>query len=238
MLLGDGTLVELALGPAQELEELARDWRATLGQPLASRGLSNASEPEERGPSKGAGRRLRELVLDPVLAAVGDATTLHVCLDDFLHVVPIGALPMEDGDVVGDRYVIVNEVSFARLLAERRQVGSEPGLLAVGDVAFGGLASGSIPTEGYRTRSGSTLEFVPLEETRGEAEYAAALFESELGREPVLLLEEGATKSAFHRLAPGKRYLHVATHGWFAPETASSTLDTEGGDDGELGSRR
>ena len=49
--------------------------------------------------------------------------------------------------------------------------------------------------------------------------------------EPVLLTRDAATKAAFHELAPGKRYLHVATHGWFAPETVPSRLDAQRGDD-------
>ncbi len=236
----DGSLVEFELGPAKKLELLASEWRASMGRALVGRGVEFSSTKglESDEAAVEVGRHLRRHVLDPILSAVGDARTLHICLDDFLHAMPIEALPMEEDElVVRDRYTIVNEVSFARLLADRAERPSGTGLLAVGSVAFdaepGELVSGvvSAPLGSGGLRGGGTQEFVPLAETRGEIEFAGELFERELEEEAVLQLGGQATKGAFRRIAPGKKFLHIATHGWFAPETVKSTLDDEPGDD-------
>ena len=47
-----------------------------------------------------------------------------------------------------------------------------------------------------------------------------------LGGEPVILSKGDATKKALMELASDARYLHLATHGWFAPETFKSMRDT------------
>jgi len=51
------------------------------------------------------------------------------------------------------------------------------------------------------------------------------LYEELGGEDPVVLKEGEATKAALHGLASKARYLHIATHGWFAPETVRSMLD-------------
>jgi len=233
VLRADGTLVELELGPAEELAELARRWRASLGRPLTSRGFVSA-EASEAEPPGDVGRKLRERILDPVLDAAGEARELYVCLDDFLHVVPLGALPLEDG-VVRDRYEILNQVSFLRLQAGGRPGASTSGLLAVGNATFGSGDGRVFAGAGAATR-GDSAAFLPLRETQAEVEFAASLFEAEEEVDPVLLLAEEATKASFHEHAPGKRFVHVATHGWFAPETVPSRIDASP-DDRALWSR-
>ena len=229
VLLPDGSLAEFELGPAEQLEELAQQWRQDLGAPIRPRGVSAPHQPDDDFAAERAGILLREHLLDPVLAAIGESTTLHICLDDFLHVVPLEALPLDEG-VVGDRVSIVVESSFQRLLATR-PVPIGLGLLAVGDVAYDGEARApdvSVVSAALATsRGGGTSSFVSLAETLREAKFASDLFEATFGSEPVLLLDTEATKAALHETAPGKRYLHIATHGWFAPETVSVTLDSQ-----------
>ncbi len=230
VLSSDGSLTELELGAAEELAELAREWRTALGKPI-ERGF--VPEENEIDGERVAGDTLRARVLDPILAALGDETTLHVCLDDFLHLVPLGALPHGDHDGndprVYDRYEVVNEVSFARLLSKRERLEVEPGLLAMGGVTFDAeLDSPLVQASADRgDRSARPDTFAPLLQTRFEAETVWALFEEEVSEdaEAVLLTKKKATKAAFHEHAPGKQYLHIATHGWFAPETIPSTLD-------------
>jgi hypothetical protein len=112
----DGTLNEVDLGRAVEIEALADRWRAALGRPLRSRGLTSVSTTRsEEGELVEIGTALRERVLDPVLARLDEEVgVLHVALDDFLHVVPLDALP-DGGGAVGDRRRVVTETSFARL---------------------------------------------------------------------------------------------------------------------------
>jgi len=266
----EGALNRIDLGPASELEELATVWRAALGAPLL-RGIG--LEEGEDDPELGAGRELRARILDPVLALAGeDASRLFVCADDLLFLLPLDALPFDEGDVdemgiddtsperIGDRLRIVNEVSFARLLAPAlpteagAEADAEPSLLAFGGVDYDaegavpeGLAATSAPIEttisvdgeetgteesdsddpgsGPVSRSAMPDRFRKLLQARYEAEATADLFEEAFETEPALLTRKKTTKAALFESAAGKRYLHLATHGWFAPESVRSTED-------------
>jgi len=262
----DGTLARIDLGPASELEELAGAWRAELGAPLL-RGLSMAAS--EENAEEAAGERLRARILDPVLAAAGeDAKRLFVCADDLLFLIPLDALPDDGGDAgadvddaarIGDRLRIVNEVSFARLLAPTGPVQGAPSLLAFGGVDYDaegavpeGLSGSSAPIEARddsssaseagvdqagkepvesdsasarASRSAMPERFQKLLQARYEAEATADQFEEAFETEPSLLTRKTTTKAALFESAPGKRYLHLATHGWFAPESVRSTED-------------
>lgn len=77
-------------------------------------------------------------------------------------------------------------------------------------------------------RSSRPEAFGPLRQTRYEVEDAGAQYEEAFGREPVLLGRGAATKSALFAAAPKARFLHVATHGWFASESFRSQLDSLG----------
>jgi len=193
-----------------------------------------------------AGRKLRGRILDPVLAVVNtDVRRLFACADDFLFLLPLDALPFDSEDEgqrrVGDRLQIVNGVSFARLLAPLPPDPGEPSLLSMGGVdydAIGAVGEGpssaaSAPIESATTsssgdrvtRSASGRGFQSLVQARHEAEGIAALFEKAFEIEPSLLTRKSTTKARLFDSAPGKRYLHLATHGWFAPESVRSTED-------------
>jgi len=264
----DGTLKRVDLGPASELEELAGAWRVELGAPLL-RGL--AMDASEEKAEETAGERLRARILDPVLAAAGeDVKRLFVCADDLLFLVPFDALPdgerdagaeLDDTSRIGDRLRIVNEVSFARLLAPAGPVKGAPSLLAFGGVDYDaegavpeGLSGSSAPIEARdasssvsetganrmdgesgevdstgeaTSRSAKPERFQKLLQARYEAEATADLFEEAFEIEPSLLTRKNTTKTALFESAPGKCYLHLATHGWFAPESVRSTEDAQ-----------
>ena len=247
----DGALTRVDLGPAEELEHLASAWRAALGAPLL-RGV--AVEQDEKNAEASAGSRLRERILDPVLAACGDdVQRLFVCADDLVFLLPLDALPLDDEGTerLGDRVRILSEVSFARLLSGQRPTSGEPSLLAVGGVDYDaagdaprGLVAASAPivieddspaagesSDSDAPETSGTLSSVPskfkrLNQSRREAQETADLFEETFeGIEPVLLMREETTKAALFAAAPGKRFVHIATHGWFAPESVRSTED-------------
>jgi len=267
----EGTLNRIDLGPASELEELAASWRGALGAPIL-RGISLV--PGEGDPELRTGRKLRARILDPVLASAGGETTrLFVCADDLLFLLPLDALPLDEGERggasardpgserVGDRLRIVNEVSFARLLAPFPPADTSPSLLSLGGVDYDaegavpdGLVANSAPIEmttsvdgvepgtaeseatdpdrGSSSRSAMPQRFQNLLQARFEAEATAALFEEAFETEPALLTKEKTTKAALFEAAAGKRYLHLATHGWFASESVRSTEDAKPLDQG------
>jgi len=197
-----------------------------------------------------AGRILRNRILDPVLAMVKpDVKLLFVCADDLLFLLPLDALPFdaeEEGPRrVGDRLQVVNGVSFARLLAPLPPDSGEPSLLSLGGVDYGasgavpeGLSAASAPigsdaiskSDDPATRSGGGFQI--LVQAGHEAEAIAALFEDAFETAPALLTRKQTTKAALFDSAAGKRYLHLATHGWFAPESVRSIQDARPSDQG------
>src|SRR5262249_22983526 len=69
------------------------------------------------------------------------------------------------------------------------------------------------------------LSYAPLPATRGEVLAVRDSFERRFPEGAVRLLRgDQATESALRREAPGHRYLHLATHGFFAPEGVRSAL--------------
>jgi len=229
----DGAVRRVELGPVEAIEELVRAWRAATGKPLERGILPESAEAGEEE----QGRELRATLFDPILKQVGglpEGGRLHVCLDDLLHLVPLDALPLdEDGQRVGDRYRVQNEISFARLVSPRPAAEGE-GMLLVGDVAFDAQLVPDMVPEGLHapaapTRSqarGPILGSWPrLLGTKGEVALLSMLYQESSEAAPQLLSREKATKAALFDGVRGKRFLHLATHGWFAPETVFSVAD-------------
>ncbi len=227
----DGSLLRIDLGEAAELEELVTAWRSAVGAPLL-RGLA-AEEEDEGDREQAAGEALRARLLDPVLAVLGEGVErLHVCADDLVFLVPLDALPFEGGRI-GDRWSLANEVSCARLVAPSRPVEDGRGLLALGGVDYdAGAETEAAEEPASPTRSAMPHKFSRLLQTRFEAETTGALCEDLLGLEPVVLTRKDATKAALFEQASGKRWLHLATHGWFVDEATKSTLDEVPGERG------
>jgi CHAT domain-containing protein len=75
-------------------------------------------------------------------------------------------------------------------------------------------------------RSGRPAQFEPLRQTRYEIEDVEAQHREALGGDSILLRGAEATKLALWAAAPRARFLHLATHGWFASESFKSQLDT------------
>lgn len=227
----DGAVHRVELGPAARIEELAERWRAALGHPIDPDGDARVPEyPEREHVELEAGKDLRRKVLDPLPTA----ERYHVCLDGVLHLVPLDALPLDDGTRVGEHRDIRTQVSFGRLLAPRPARPSEPGLFAVGGVDFDaqleledGAVDGAVAEASLRgavsgtTRSGHD-SWPPLPRTKDEVAAIADLFRWSTGQEPVVLSGAEATKARLRALAPGMRHVHLATHGWFLPERVPS----------------
>jgi CHAT domain-containing protein len=143
--------------------------------------------------------------------------------DGPLHAVPFGALPGR----TPERYLI-EEVAIARvsvpamlpeLLGERDPAGE--GLLLVGEVDYGR------PVDGH-----GAMTYPPLAASGAEIAAIRESFQHGFdGAEPRQLAGEQASEEAFRDAAPGRRWIHVATHGFFAPPAIRRALAPTGGDD-------
>ena len=245
-----GTLKVIELGPIVPIEDAVTDWLdRVLGE--TGRGLTRLAPhmPEktvDEGGARAAAISLRELVFDPLMPALDGVERLIVVMDDVLHAVPIDALPLtplESRELVllGDRYRIEQRRTLLEVLFPDEQPAGEETLLVLGGASFDepplqadtedddSLASEApAPAVASLLRGGAWNDgFVPLPNTSPEARQIAARFAEATSdaSHVVLLDEQRASRASIEALAPRARWLHLATHGWFAPESIRSWED-------------
>ncbi len=192
--------------------------RAELGDPAAIESAAarfvdavRSAESVEDEAFIEAGRGLAKLVWDPVAASLPETTrTVHLVPDGVLATVPFSALP-DSGDgahLVIDRLAISYLATAQDLVPWPGADAPASGLLAVGGIDYG---------EGDR--------FAPLAFSRVEVDAIAELVRAaDPAADPasVIILEgAAATESALRRLAPGRRLLHLATHGFIRADDRS-----------------
>ncbi len=255
----DSALARVELGPVAPIEETVSRWRDAVGASLSSsvaaregpssseatdrplvRSVREVSPDRPQSPrpdvaAREAGEALRRLVLDPVLDVVGNATRLHVCLADALHVVPLEALPLGAG-FVGDRYRLLLEPSLARRMRRRPRAGASgpPLLVAVGDVAYdvdeSPRAAAPLASSDVDRPTRRAAPFGPLPATRAEVEAIGATFRAHVGLGVTFLAGARATKPALLSALARARFVPLATHGSFAPESVRSRATDPAGE--------
>jgi CHAT domain-containing protein/tetratricopeptide (TPR) repeat protein len=238
------------LGDAAEIDSLVWRWRRQ-----ASAGARMQPEWIREEPYRAAGIALRRRVWDPVAPVVGRMSRVFVVPDGALHLVNLAALP------VGERYLVETGPVVHYLSTERDLIEPPPaapgsaGALVVGGVDFDRAdpattshpvvapASAAEPLaasfRGSRAICGDfrELRWSALPGTKLEADAVGGWWRrparSRDGRALVVLDGAGATEAAFKALAPGRRVLHLATHGFFVGSRCSGS--TRGGVDEAAG---
>jgi CHAT domain-containing protein/tetratricopeptide (TPR) repeat protein len=201
----EGSVTRIDLGSRDAIVTAVEAWRAAVA----------LEDPELE---LDTGLALRELVVDPILGRLGAATTLVVVLDDPLHAVALDALPWQDS-VLGDAFHVVTRTCFAEA-ALRVPVEVSGTLVAMGDIDFGEPAAVEPVERG-------AANFARLPGTRDEVRAIEDLFESAFSDRPgpIVLVGDEATRDALFERAAHARFLHVATHGYFAPTQAIGGID-------------
>jgi CHAT domain-containing protein len=230
---GEEPLV-VQLGPAEEIDLMISRWKreAARGMILTSRTPKEA-ETEYRA----VGARLRVKIWDPLVNRLGGVERVFVVPDGELNLVSFAALP-----VSGSSYLIEDGPLLHYLSAERDLVPEPPvgkpgrGLIAIGGPSFDEVPAPAdrlaLPeTEGIATRGGTrwkqpscvdfeSLQFEPLPAADHEARQIVTIWQTNHVGEKVdgqVIHLSGATakESTFTKEAPGRRVLHLATHGFF-----------------------
>ncbi len=250
VLRGGGQLASIDLGPVEPVRQAIEDWRAQLSVPL-ERGRPLAQQADAEQGARASGERLRALVFDPLRAALGDARTLVFVLDDWLHAVPLDALPFENG-LLGERYAMQLRASARELVWPVREPPASGDLLALGGASFNSRPQDpTAPLEASATRpdepqiaagprppelrgSGMELGFGPLSHSSEEVRSLGELYTEVFGRQAVVLEKRAASRPELEQRASSTRFLHVATHAWYAPESVPSSGDANTGGQSEL----
>jgi CHAT domain-containing protein len=178
---------------------------------------------------------LRDKVWLPLVPHLGDAKLVLLSPDGALNRLPFAALPSKADDkfVLEDVALAVLPVPrmLVELLAPRPQrPDSPPSLLALGDVDFDAAEAvqrqpASESASWKRRLAGGPKNWSRLPGTRGELLSIEDTFRKAVAKGKLTTLREGqATVAAVRQLAPQHEYLHLATHGFFAPKEVKSAL--------------
>jgi len=165
------------------------------------------------------GRDLEELVWAPLAGFVADSEHVIIVPDGTLVGVSFAALPLQDGRYLLEDHLVSYLESSTQWVAESKQRGS--GALVVAGVDYGPAES---PQDPAACRNES---YGLLPATRGEATAIEGLLRKRR-EEIVSLTGADANEEKVAEAAPGKRLIHLATHGFFAsPECRSALTEAD-----------
>ena len=209
----------LEIGPRSEIDRQVGEFLRAV------RGDAKASDVTAQGAV------LRRRILDPVLGVVRNARLVFLVPEGELCRLPFLALANDDGSFLAEEGPLLHVLGSEEDLV-RPAMPAGRGMLALGDPWFGdpdvadeALALAELRTDSKREganalpRSRSEIEAIDGFWRRGR-------FAAEDCR---LLLGPEATESSFRRLAPGRRVLHLATHGYFESDAIHGGADRGSG---------
>ncbi len=216
-----GPIELIELGSADEIAAAVDAWRASYG--ASPEGIA-------------AGQKLRKLVWQPLEAHLKSGQTVLVSPDGVLGRFPLAALPgrVEGTYLLEDWAVATVPVAQAlpSILAEKPESPVDLGnLLLIGGVDYDADESGAAPqlakkSFGRRVARGAEWrKFEPLKGAIGEIAVIEKTYRDLFGDAGLTRLEKAAAaEERFKAEAPKHLFLHVATHGFFAPPELRSAL--------------
>ena len=226
----DAPLTRFDLGSAERIRKALRSHLAAV------RAVREVTPLEDFSPSEDLGA----LLWAPLAPSLEGATRIFLCPDAELATLPFETLPGEGKD----RYLIEHYsfvyVQSAHQLVEERQASASKGILLAGGIDYDQAGEkeevqsatalpASAPVQHPTPEELRSLQrpFRPLRSTREEVEDLANLYRSFGGAVDSLEVLEGSSASepSVRRSIQGRRYVHVATHGFFAPEAVRSLFD-------------
>ena len=234
---GQSKPVFVPLGKAEEVDALVARWRDQIA--LAAAGAGRASrhlEPSYRT----ASADLRKRVWDPVARHLEGEERVFLVPDGALHLVSLGTLAVDGTGYLVESGPLIQYLSAERDLMAPEAILPRRGLLALAAPSFDGDAAlvgrtGPERTIFRGTRSGcadfQSLRFDPLPASGTEMREVAGVWRRgpASGGDPAVQLRGAdATEAAFKQQAPGRRVLHLATHGFFLGDRCASALDSAG----------
>jgi CHAT domain-containing protein/tetratricopeptide (TPR) repeat protein len=244
----DRPIVRIELGPVGPLAQAAERWRRAIlheggsedgGSHEIGRAEFDAGLPKDRT-DKWPQEFLKRAIWSPLQESLAGVRIALISPDGVLNQIPFAALPGEKAGSYLIEDIKIAVIPVPRMLlwkdeAERRRDEPEkPGaqsLLIVGDVDYGGSpgqVDGALIADVRAAVRGSrsgALHFPELESTRSELATIRDSFEKDFpDGKATPLRGHRATESEFRREAPKHRWLHLATHGFFAPAEIASAL--------------
>lgn len=212
------------LGEAVPVRTLVQTWRKVLTR--GGRGAAALDDPQQTTVDADAvARQLYAAVWAPFAANLAGLDVLLVAPDDQLRFVPFAALPTPQGKLLLDEVPMAQIASGREVLRlVRLPAVAGKGALVLAAPEFGegpAHAPSSTPNCAWR-QSG----WPPLPGTKTEAEQVQAMLLA-AHHTVTLRLGKDATEAALRGDVVGKRYVELATHGWFADESCAGAQAVE-----------
>ncbi len=222
---GEPTFVEL--GDATLIDAIIREYRQKIDAFRRARQTRNS---KEIGANPAAlhdlGRRLDQLVMEPVRRLLGTTRRVLLSPDGNLNLIPFAALVDERGDYLVKNYSFTYLTSGRDLLRLQTRVPGKAAKLVLANPDFGKAATegrGAFTNAGSQTKGMlDEYVFLPLTATRREAADLQRLFP-----EAKVMTAAKATESAL-KAADRPTILHIATHGFFLKDEQELVTDTSG----------
>lgn len=222
-----GAMHVVDIGEASVLDSLVLQWSTSLAatDPRAPRSMARYIRD---------GAALRRVVWDPLRPYLGGAKRVYLVPDGVLQRVVWETLPVASG-----RFLIDEDRILVRLFSERDLTAlgtpdEDGGLLACGGIDFDGpartLATSTKPARVRGPRPSclalGALRFAALPGTREEVEVAQRRWQEHRTSRAEVLIGTAPSRDRFTDEAPGRSFLHLATHGYFVED---SCLDSGAG---------
>ncbi|MCC7138129.1 MAG: tetratricopeptide repeat protein [Planctomycetes bacterium] len=204
-----GDPLRLDVGAAETIDAACHAFVAAVA--------GDAGDEASAGEIRATGTALRSLVWAPLEAKLGAGVERVVIRPDAaLAAIPFGALPgREAGRFLLDEYALVHVMQPHDLVPRGDAPALGVGALVVGGVDYERAQADRVaatpPKPDDAERAPSGRPFSPLPETRLEAEALHGRFGA-AGSE--LLLGADASESRLRAAVKGRRFVHVATHGF------------------------
>jgi CHAT domain-containing protein/Flp pilus assembly protein TadD len=215
------------LGPLEPVAKLIDRWRANIKNPSTARTTA---------------AQLRTMIWNPVREQIKEADLVLASPDGVLGRFPLTALP---GDQPGA--YLIEDLALAVMpcamavpwltgdassATERPEAAGNLLIVANVDYDHEQAMAQVVPPRKFGRReavrgAGGWKSWGPLPGTLGEMASIQKLYRDTFGMNGITVLEQtGAQETKFCEEAVRHKYLHIATHGFFAPESLTSVLRT------------
>jgi CHAT domain-containing protein/tetratricopeptide (TPR) repeat protein len=230
----------IQLGSTRTIDTLVSRWRADISAEV----LTDAKTPPvETRSSRQSGAALRRRIWDPLIPYLGGSERVFIVPEGALSLAPFAALPVGQRSYLLETGPIIHYFTAERDLVPPAEIQiTGQGLLAVGGPSFDDTSmfrsrpkllirsntSNVASPPGSNPQTCGTLQsarFQPLDGTLAEVQDLSAVWKGAAATEADaarLLVGRDATETRFKREAPGRRVLHLATHGFFLNGTCSA----------------
>jgi CHAT domain-containing protein len=210
----------VSLGPARAIEGPLRTWQALLAR-------GTRSSPAERS----AGQRLRQRVWGPIAAFTAGSEIVLLVPEGPLALLPFSTLPGRDGQPLLETAPTLHVLDDVQALVQPAPPVTEGRALFVGGadhgawVGPGSLAaslSARVPGRSARCEDAGLPKFEALPGTVAELNAVARIWQAARGSAPEIALGAFASEATVRARATGCELVHLATHGFYLPDSCST----------------